>query len=199
MNNVFDDNGYYQTGDFVRRGHDDSLFVLGRASHDAHILLYWRALIHTADHPVPSSVVRFSGWKVFASDVEDALLRNPHISSAVVLGVDDDKVGQRVSALIAINPRPEQALPQQVSLATLRRTLALEQHLPVYKLPTLLRVFAPGEKIPRTTSGKVNKVTLREKFFASSDIASEKVEVWDLNRKDEGLPTRAWDWAGIGG
>ncbi|KAI1837391.1 hypothetical protein DTO006G1_2869 [Penicillium roqueforti] len=177
MNNVFDDNGYYLTGDFIRRGHDASLFILGRASQD---------------------VVRFSGWKVFTLDVEDALLNIPHIAAAVVLGVDDDTVGQRVSALIVTKPQLEQSLPQKVSLATLRRTLALEQQLPVYKLPTLMRVLAPGEEIPRTNSGKVSKASARKKFFASDDLDSEKVEAWDLNRKDEDLPTRAWDWAGIG-
>lgn len=214
MNNVFDDNGYYLTGDFIRRGHDASLFILGRASQDgeqysrlsrprfptfdygSHIL--FASFVHTADHPVPSSVVRFSGWKVFTLDVEDALLNIPHIAAAVVLGVDDDTVGQRVSALIVTKPQLEQSLPQKVSLATLRRTLALEQQLPVYKLPTLMRVLAPGEEIPRTNSGKVSKASARKKFFASDDLDSEKVEAWDLNRKDEDLPTRAWDWAGIG-
>ncbi|KAJ5124118.1 uncharacterized protein N7515_007943 [Penicillium bovifimosum] len=177
MKNVFDDNGYYLTGDFIRRAHDDSLFILGRASQD---------------------VVRFTGWKVFTLDVEEALLKIPHISAAVVLGVDDDQVDQRVSALVVTEPQHEQTVPEQVSLATLRRTLALEHQLSVYKLPTLLRVLAPGEEIPRTSSGKISKPAAREKFFAKNDIESEKVEVWDLGRKDEGLPTRAWDWAGIG-
>ena len=211
MNNVFDKNDYYRTGDFVRCEDDGTLFILGRASQDGEqsyeclrpfprsfdsvqILLDCRTLVHTADHPIPSSVIRFSGYKVFALDVEDALLKNPHISTAVVLGVADHTVGQRVSALIVIEPTSS----QQLTLATLRRSLALEQHIPVYKLPTLLRVLDPWEEIPQTQSGKVSKASVREKFFSSNDVTSEKVEVWDLKRKDEGFPGRAWDWAGIG-
>jgi len=191
MCDVFDSRGYFRTGDIGRR-EGDKFFILGRKSTDA---------------------IRFSRFRLYAPEIEDALLRHPSILSAIVVGVADDEVGQRVATVIVPQSQPQPAahLPHvshgsqedlhakesQLDLASLRKWLALKQNLPVYKLPTLLRTIQAGEPLPQTHTGKLSKVKVRDTLFSRLEKEGGRVEVWDLNRIDEGVPTRPWDWDGI--
>lgn len=50
----------------------------------------------------------------------------------------------------------------------------------MYQMPTLLRIVGPNEDVPVTAADKPMKGKIRDKFFNEAEIASGKVEVWDL-------------------
>lgn len=66
----------------------------------------------------------------------------------------------------------------------------------MYKIPSLLRIVGPDEDIPLTVTDKPIKSKIRDSFFNEAEIASGKVEVWDLAVIEE-FGQRPFDWGGI--
>ena len=93
-----------------------------------------------------SGVINTGGEKVFAEEVEQALVEHPGVAEAVVVGVPDDRWGSRVTALVVALPGAELDLD------------ALGDHvgsrLAGYKRPRVVRLVA---EIPRTVSGKLDR------------------------------------------
>ncbi|MGY1751137.1 AMP-binding protein [Modestobacter sp. SYSU DS0511] len=93
-----------------------------------------------------SGVINTGGEKVFAEEVEAALLAHPLVRDAVVLGVPDDRWGSRVTALVVADPTGEET------------ARALTDHvgsvLAGYKRP---RSVLFVETVQRTPSGKVDR------------------------------------------
>jgi 3-oxocholest-4-en-26-oate---CoA ligase len=69
-------------GDYVRVGEDGFIDLLGRGS----------------------SVVNTGGEKVFPGEVEEVLLDHPAVTDAVVFGLADPQWGERVAAMVAVEP-----------------------------------------------------------------------------------------------
>jgi hypothetical protein len=82
-------------------------------------------------------------------------------------------------------------------LVALRKYLAIEKHLPAFKLPSLLRVIPHGAAIPASDSGKPSKKKMEGVYFGSGSGSAEsgEVEVWDFRTKED-FPERPWDWEG---
>lgn len=74
----FTEDGYYRTGDVVRRTPEGYLVVMGRAT----------------DH------INRAGEKISAEEVEDYLLAHPEVFDAAVVSVPDDYLGERTCAFI---------------------------------------------------------------------------------------------------
>ena len=92
------------------------------------------------------------GQNVHAAEVEAALLRIPGVRECAVIGLPDDKWGERVTAVIVADV-----------------TLALESvqdfcraMLAGFKIPREL--FVQSEPLPRTPTGKVQKFLLVERL-----------------------------------
>ncbi len=77
----FTDDGFYRTGDVVRRTPEGYLVVMGRAT----------------DH------INRAGEKISAEEVEDHLLAHPSVFDAAVVSVPDDYLGERICAFIIPN------------------------------------------------------------------------------------------------
>jgi fatty-acyl-CoA synthase len=89
------------------------------------------------------------GENVFPAEVEDLLAEHPDIVEAAVLGVDDDKMGQRLKAFVVTSGSvDEQAVKDHV-----------KRHLASYKVPREV-VFL--DELPRNATGKVVKRDLAE-------------------------------------
>nr|WP_312445323.1 AMP-binding protein [Brevundimonas naejangsanensis] len=86
----FTDDGFYRTGDVVRRTPEGYLVVMGRAT----------------DH------INRAGEKISAEEVEDHLLAHPAVFDATVVSVPDDYLGERICAFII----PNGAAPRGVEL-----------------------------------------------------------------------------------
>lgn len=133
-----DENGWFKSGDICRR--DNSVyFILGRASVD---------------------VIKSGGYKISASEIEREILELPYIAEALVIGVEDEEFGQRVSAVVTLEGAAA-AAAGRVSIDGLRDTL--RSKLPGYKLPTILRIV-DGE-LEKGPTGKVQKKILGAKLF----------------------------------
>ncbi|WP_214400881.1 acyl-CoA synthetase [Pseudonocardia lacus] len=112
---------YVVPGDFARVEDDGTVTLLGRAN----------------------TSINTGGEKVFPEEVEGALKSHPDVFDALVIGVPDERFGQRVAAVIA--PRPG-AVPDPAALDAHVRGL-----IAGYKVPRTLWLV---DEIGRLPSGK---------------------------------------------
>lgn len=140
-------------------------------------------------------MIRFSGWKVFAPEVEEALSTHPSVSRAIILGVSDPTTGQRVAALLIL--KEDNTSGNGLDLAAIRGWLYQERGILEYKLPTILRVLDSTQRYPTTSNGKPVKSRIREVLFNEAEMAHDYIEVWDLAVKEPGMAARPFNWAGI--
>jgi 3-oxocholest-4-en-26-oate---CoA ligase len=114
---------YAVPGDWARVEDDGTITLLGRGN----------------------TCVNSGGEKIYPEEVEGALKSHPAVFDALVLGVPDDRLGERVAALVQL--RPGAAADPGALQAHVRGQLA------GYKTPrTLWFVDAVG----RTVSGKAD-------------------------------------------
>lgn len=112
---------YTVPGDFARLEADGTITLLGRGN----------------------TCVNSGGEKVFPEEVEGALKSHPDVFDALVIGVSDDRLGQRVAALVQARD------DQTVDLADLDAHVRKE--IAGYKVPRTVWLVA---EIGRTASGK---------------------------------------------
>ena len=112
---------YAVPGDYAVRGQDGTFKLLGRGS----------------------TCINTGGLKVFPDEVEEALRLHPAVKDAVVVGLPDDRFGQRVTALVSLTDGAEAT--EEDILASVRGRLA------GYKIPRLLKIT---DVVPRNNIGK---------------------------------------------
>jgi len=120
---------YAIPGDMARVEEDGTLTLLGRGN----------------------TCVNSGGEKVFPEEVEGALKSHPDVFDALVIGMPDDRLGQRVAALV--QPRPG-AEPDPAALQE-----HVRGHIAGYKVP---RSIWMAGTIRRTVSGKADYAWARE-------------------------------------
>ncbi|WP_151772094.1 AMP-binding protein [Streptomyces abyssomicinicus] len=100
------------------------------------------------------------GVNIYPAEIEGALLEHPAVADAVVIGTPDEEWGQRVTALVepvaGREPGPELA---EELIAHCRERLAK------YKCP---RAVEFREHLPRTASGKLSRLRMREEYLAGT-------------------------------
>jgi fatty-acyl-CoA synthase len=105
-----------------------------------------------------AAVINSGGEKIFAEEVEAALLAHPEVSDAVVIGRPSERWGQEAVAVIAL--MDGSALEDAELLAT------AEQRIARYKLPkAVVRVPA----VRRSAAGKVDYAWARELVTAPTE------------------------------
>jgi acyl-CoA synthetase (AMP-forming)/AMP-acid ligase II len=132
----FEANGvrYAITGDYARLEEGRRLTLLGRGS----------------------GCINTGGEKVFPEQVEVTLKAHPDVYDALVVGVPDERWGNRVSAVIQTRPGTR---PTVASIQEHVRT-----HLAGFKVP---RSIAFVDEIPRHVSGKANYPLAKEIMLES--------------------------------
>jgi fatty-acyl-CoA synthase len=100
-----------------------------------------------------TSVVNTGGEKVHPEEVEDVIRAQPEVRDCVVLGTADDRMGQRVSAVLSL--RPGQAVSEEDLEQRCRAALA------AYKVPRRWRVV---DVVPRLPNGKPDFAAARALF-----------------------------------
>ena len=133
---VIDGVRYIVTGDHATVEADGTVQILGRGS----------ACINTG------------GEKVYPDEVEAALKSHPDVADAMVVGLPDERFGQRVVALVVLRSRRTGAAPPDLDEHVRR-------HVAGYKAP---RQVFPVDAVERFPSGKPDYAWARER---AADLA----------------------------
>jgi len=102
------------------------------------------------------------GENVYPGQVEEVLLRHPDVADAVVMGVEDERFGERLVAFVVA--RPGSGLTEDEVMRFGR------EHLARFKVP---REVYLREELPRNALGKVLRHRLR----------TEEEDVWPANQR----------------
>jgi long-chain acyl-CoA synthetase len=125
---------YFKTGDLGKLDEDGYLYITGRKK----------------------EMIIVAGEKAYPREIEDALLKHPHVLEAAVVGKKDPGRGEAVVAFII--PREGQTVqPDEL------RSFARDQGLAQWKVPKEVFVV---EDLPRSPTGKVLKRELAQKVNA---------------------------------
>jgi fatty-acyl-CoA synthase len=131
---AIDAEGWFHTGDAGSVDEDGFLFISDRVK----------------------DMVISGGENVYPAEVESVLYEHPAIAEVAIIGLADEKWGEAVTAVVALNSGASLDLEDLRAFA--------EGKLARYKLPLILHVV---EALPRNPAGKVLKFELRERFAES--------------------------------
>jgi long-chain acyl-CoA synthetase len=95
------------------------------------------------------------GENVYSAEVENALSAHPGIQECAVIGVPDDKWGERVHAIV--RARPDHSLDAEGVIAHCKALIA------TYKCPRSVDIRE--EALPMSPQGKILKAELRKAFW----------------------------------
>ncbi|HGX9298198.1 TPA: medium-chain fatty-acid--CoA ligase [Escherichia coli] len=107
-----------------------------------------------------------SGENISSREVEDILLQHPKIHDACVVAMSDERLGERSCAYVVLKaPHHSLSLEEVVAFFSRKRVTK-------YKYPEHIVVI---EKLPRTTSGKIQKFLLRKDIMRrlTQDVCEE--------------------------
>ncbi|EFH3811069.1 medium-chain fatty-acid--CoA ligase [Escherichia coli] len=106
------------------------------------------------------------GENISSREVEDILLQHPKIHDACVVAMSDERLGERSCAYVVLKaPHHSLSLEEVVAFFSRKRVAK-------YKYPEHIVVI---EKLPRTTSGKIQKYLLRKDIMRrlTQDVCEE--------------------------
>ncbi|MFC3962787.1 acyl-CoA synthetase [Nocardia jiangsuensis] len=126
--------GWHHTGDIGYLDADGFLYIVDRAK----------------------DMVITGGFNVYSTEVEQALMAHPAVADCAVVGLPDDKWGERVTAVLTIRPG------STVDSAEL--TAFVKERIGSVKAPKQLEVWAD---LPRSKIGKVLKTEIKQQLLES--------------------------------
>jgi acetyl-CoA synthetase len=127
--------GYYLAGDSAHRDEDGYIWIMGRND----------------------DVLKVSGHRLGTMEIESALVANPMVAEAAVVGRPHDIKGESVVAFVVLKgTRPADAAKTKEIAETLRNWVSKEIG-PIAK-PDEIRF---GDNLPKTRSGKIMRRLLR--------------------------------------
>lgn len=136
---VLTEDRWFKTGDVGVIDEDGFLFIVDR---------------------IKDMVIR-GGENVACLEVEGALARHPDILEAAVIGIPDERLGERVGAAILL--REGAALSDEDIIDFLK------PHLAAFKLPE--RIWRMDGPLPRGGTGKIDKPALRKMLLKDEETA----------------------------
>ncbi|MBS4215356.1 acyl-CoA synthetase MbcS [Neobacillus rhizophilus] len=130
---------YYVTGDKAKMDEDGYFWFEGRGD----------------------DIIISSGYTIGPFEVEDALVKHPFVKECAVVASPDEVRGNIVKAFVVLTENVNQADPEL--------TKTLQEHVKTltapYKYPRKIE-YIP--ELPKTTSGKIRRVELRQKEFEAA-------------------------------
>jgi long-chain acyl-CoA synthetase len=132
---AFTGDGYFRTGDIARRDEKNYYEILDRKKH----------------------VIVSAGYNVYPSEVEELLTEHDAVAETAVVGVEDERRNEVPVAYVVPVPGVE---PGEDVTADGIKEYALER-IAEYKHPREVRFV---DELPRTTSGKIRKFKLEERY-----------------------------------
>jgi acyl-CoA synthetase (AMP-forming)/AMP-acid ligase II len=121
--------GWHHTGDIGYLDEDNFLFIVDRAK----------------------DMVITGGFNVYSTEVEQALMAHPAVADSAVIGLPDDKWGERLTAVLTLRPGS--------SLDPAELTSFVKARIGSVKTPKQVEIW---EDLPRSKVGKVLKAEIRK-------------------------------------
>ena len=145
--------------------HPDGLFTAYLNNDELYSQVWRGGVFHTGDSAYRDSdgrfwfngrfddIIKTGGYRVGPYEVENVLMEHPDVLECSVVGVPDRLRGQAIKAFIKLKPGvlPEHSLEKQIKEFANTR-------LSDYKWVRLIEFV---EEMPRTTTGKIRKASLR--------------------------------------
>lgn len=131
---VFRPDGWFLTGDIGNLDADGILCITDRKK----------------------DMIIMSGWKIYPTEVENAIVRHPAVADVAVFGVPDERKGEFAVAAVVLRPG--------MSLGQAEFDVFCREHLAGYKVPRKLLIV---ESLPRVHGWKLLRRDLRQKFGGS--------------------------------
>ena len=132
------EDGWFRTGDIGRLDPDGYLFVEDRIK----------------------DMIITGGENVYSIEVERILAEHPAVVEVAVFGVPDEKWGEAVKAVVALDG---DGVAEAELIAWAR------QHLAAYKCPKTVDII---DALPRNPTGKIMKKDLRQPHWEGRDRAT---------------------------
>jgi acetyl-CoA synthetase len=100
-------------------------------------------------------VIKTSGYRVGPFEVESALLEHPAVAESAVVGLPDERIGQRIKAFVILAPgyTGSEALVEELQEHVKKTTAP-------YKYPREIEFVT---ELPKTVSGKIRRTELRSR------------------------------------
>lgn len=135
--------GIYHTGDLAWQDEDGYLWFVGRSD----------------------DIIKSSGYRIGPFEVESVLMEHPAVLECAVTGEPDPVRGQLVKATVVLAKGYEASDALRNELQEYVKT-----HTAPYKYPRVL-VFVP--ELPKTISGKIRRIEIREGGKKDSPVAED--------------------------
>lgn len=137
---------YYYTGDRAYFDEDGYWWFVGRAD----------------------DVIKSSDFRVGPFEVESALVEHPAVAEAAVVGSPDPKRYQLVKAYVILSQGYEPS--RELALELFRHTIGI---LAKFKIPRIIQFV---DEVPKTISGKIRRIELREQEARKKEKGVERAE-----------------------
>ena len=121
---------FYRMGDFLRQREDDQFQFVER----------------TAD------IIKYKAYRVSASEVEAVLQDHPTVVGACVVGVPDDRVGERIKAIVVLKEDAR-------GVGGMELIKWCREHLASYKIPHYIEF---RDMLPKSKVGKLLRREIRD-------------------------------------
>jgi acyl-CoA synthetase (AMP-forming)/AMP-acid ligase II len=128
--------GWRHTGDIGYLDADNFLYIVDRAK----------------------DMIITGGFNVYSAEVEQALMRHPALADSAVVGLPDEKWGERVCAVVQLRPGHDADVAEILAF--------VKSALGSVKTPKSLEIWSD---LPRSKVGKVLKKQVREMLLARSN------------------------------
>ncbi|MBM3811884.1 MAG: long-chain-fatty-acid--CoA ligase [Acidimicrobiia bacterium] len=113
--------------------------------------------IHIVDRK--KEIIISGGENISSIEVEKAIFAHPAVFECAVVAAPDEKWGEVPAAIVVL--KPDQELTEAELLEF------LQQRLGKFKLPRLIEFHA--DQLPKTGTGKIRKLVLKEKFWSGKE------------------------------
>ena len=130
---AFDEDGWFRTGDLGQQDAEGNLIITGRLK----------------------DIIIRNMENISAKEVEDLLFEHPQVGDVAVIGLPDERTGERVVAIVVTAEGQD-----PISFETVKEHL-LAKGLRKQALPEQLEFM---DVLPRNPTGKVVKYELRDQF-----------------------------------
>lgn len=127
-----DDEGWYYSGDLCELHEDGYVQIIGRKK---------------------EMIIR-GGQNISPREIEESLLKHQKVEKVAVVGIPDERLGEKTCAFVVPKKRNEFSFDEMISFLE-------TQNIAKYKFPEKLEIL---DDLPSTASGKIQKNILRERY-----------------------------------